>query len=70
MIIGGGVRFDAAEYGGDTLNSLTLERAHQVSHALQAAIRNRLGDADVLIHLEPEDAADRAARERRLRAQP
>jgi cation diffusion facilitator family transporter len=34
----------------------TLERAHAVSHDLQAAIRNRLGGADVLIHLEPEDA--------------
>jgi cation diffusion facilitator family transporter len=36
----------------------TLERAHAVSHELQAAIRGRLGAADVLIHLEPEDAAD------------
>ena len=35
----------------------SLERAHQVSHELQAAIRDRLRDADVLIHLEPEDAA-------------
>jgi divalent metal cation (Fe/Co/Zn/Cd) transporter len=34
----------------------SLERAHDVSHHLQAAIRNRLGGADVLIHLEPEDA--------------
>jgi cation diffusion facilitator family transporter len=34
----------------------SLERAHDVSHELQAAIRNRLGGADVLIHLEPEDA--------------
>jgi cation diffusion facilitator family transporter len=36
----------------------TLERAHDVSHQLQAAITDRLGGADVLIHLEPEDAAD------------
>jgi cation diffusion facilitator family transporter len=36
----------------------TLERAHGVSHRLQAAIRDRLSGADVLIHLEPEDAAD------------
>ena len=36
----------------------TLERAHEVSHQLQAAIKARLGGADVLIHLEPEDAAD------------
>jgi cation diffusion facilitator family transporter len=36
----------------------TLERAHEVSHELQGAIRERLGGADVLIHLEPEDAAD------------
>jgi cation diffusion facilitator family transporter len=34
----------------------TLERAHEVSHRLQAAVANRLGGADVLIHLEPEDA--------------
>jgi cation diffusion facilitator family transporter len=36
----------------------TLERAHEVSHELQGAIRDRLDGADVLIHLEPEDAAD------------
>jgi cation diffusion facilitator family transporter len=39
----------------------TLERAHDVSHQLQGAIRDRLGGADVLIHLEPEDAADAPA---------
>lgn len=34
----------------------TLEAAHDTAHALQAAIERRLGgDADVLIHLEPED---------------
>jgi cation diffusion facilitator family transporter len=38
----------------------TLERAHEVSHELQAAIQNRLRDSDVLIHLEPESHADRA----------
>lgn len=32
----------------------TLERAHEVSHELQAAIAARLPDADVLIHLEPD----------------
>ena len=37
----------------------SLERAHRVSHDLQAAIRERLRGADVLIHLEPEDVADR-----------
>ena len=36
----------------------SLERAHEVSHRLQGAIRDRLSGADVLIHLEPEDAAD------------
>ena len=35
----------------------SLERAHDVSHRLQRAIRDRLAGADVLIHLEPEDAA-------------
>jgi cation diffusion facilitator family transporter len=34
----------------------TLERAHQLSHELQHAIRDQVGGADVLIHLEPEDA--------------
>jgi cation diffusion facilitator family transporter len=33
----------------------TLEAAHSTAHALQDAIRTRLGGADVLIHLEPED---------------
>jgi cation diffusion facilitator family transporter len=32
----------------------TLDRAHEVSHELQAEIRDRLDRADVLIHLEPE----------------
>ena len=32
----------------------TLDRAHEVSHELQAEIRGRLDRADVLIHLEPE----------------
>jgi cation diffusion facilitator family transporter len=33
----------------------TLEEAHATAHALQAAIASRLRNADVLIHLEPED---------------
>jgi cation diffusion facilitator family transporter len=33
----------------------TLEEAHATAHALQAAIEARLRNADVLIHLEPED---------------
>jgi cation diffusion facilitator family transporter len=36
----------------------TLERAHQLSHELQSAIRGAVGGADVLIHLEPEDALE------------
>jgi cation diffusion facilitator family transporter len=36
----------------------TLERAHQVSHELQGAIGKEVGGADVLIHLEPEDALE------------
>ena len=34
---------------------MTLEEAHGIAHRLQEAIRERLGPADVLIHLEPED---------------
>jgi cation diffusion facilitator family transporter len=34
----------------------TLERAHRTAHELQDAIRARLGGADVLIHLEPQDS--------------
>jgi cation diffusion facilitator family transporter len=34
----------------------TLSRAHDLSHQLQHAIRSRLRGADVLIHLEPEEA--------------
>jgi cation diffusion facilitator family transporter len=34
----------------------SLERAHQLAHELQGAIRDRLKGADVLIHLEPESA--------------
>ena len=34
----------------------TLERAHELAHELQRAIRARLRGADVLIHLEPESA--------------
>ncbi|HEV2820623.1 MAG TPA: cation diffusion facilitator family transporter [Solirubrobacteraceae bacterium] len=34
----------------------TLEAAHEVAHDLQDAIRVRLHDADVLIHLEPADS--------------
>lgn len=33
----------------------TLEDAHWTAHALADAIRDRLGGADVLVHLEPED---------------
>jgi cation diffusion facilitator family transporter len=36
----------------------TLERAHQLSHELQRAIREQVGGADVLIHLEPADALE------------
>ena len=33
----------------------SLEDAHRTAHELQDLIEARLGDADVLIHLEPED---------------
>jgi cation diffusion facilitator family transporter len=33
----------------------TLEAAHSTAHALQDAIEARLGGADILMHLEPED---------------
>ena len=32
----------------------TLRRAHEITHELQGAIALRLRDADILIHLEPE----------------
>jgi cation diffusion facilitator family transporter len=35
-------------------NGTSLQRAHQVSHELQTRISQRLRDADVLIHLEPD----------------
>jgi cation diffusion facilitator family transporter len=35
----------------------SLKRAHELAHQLEGAIRSRLRGADVLIHLEPEDAA-------------
>ena len=35
----------------------TLRRAHDLTHELQGAIRERLRGADVLIHLEPEESA-------------
>jgi divalent metal cation (Fe/Co/Zn/Cd) transporter len=34
----------------------SLSRAHELAHELQREIRGRLREADVLIHLEPEDA--------------
>jgi divalent metal cation (Fe/Co/Zn/Cd) transporter len=34
----------------------SLERAHELAHELQSAIRGQLRGADVLIHLEPESA--------------
>jgi cation diffusion facilitator family transporter len=40
----------------------TLRRAHDLTHELQRAIRERLRGADVLIHLEPEEAADQVAK--------
>ena len=36
----------------------TLRRAHEVTHELQRSIRERISDADVLIHLEPEEPAE------------
>ena len=38
----------------------TLERAHEVSHELQAEIRRRVHRADVLIHIEPDEPSRRA----------
>ena len=36
----------------------SLVRAHEISHELQGAILERVRGADVLIHLEPQEAAD------------
>jgi cation diffusion facilitator family transporter len=52
----------------------SLERAHELAHELTRDIRARLHGADVLIHLEPEDAVRSEEEERaqaeRERAQP
>ena len=37
----------------------TLERAHEVAHRLRDAIEADLGDAEVLIHVEPESLPPR-----------
>ena len=38
----------------------SLERAHQLAHALRSAIEADFGHADVLIHVEPEESASGA----------
>jgi len=43
----------------------TLRRAHEISHDLQTEISQRLRDADILIHLEPEYAAQRGPQPQR-----
>ena len=35
----------------------SLERAHAVAHELQAAVRERIPAADVLVHIEPSPTA-------------
>ena len=46
----------------------SLRRAHEISHELQRAIGDQLRGADVLIHLEPEEAADPPSEEPRERS--
>ena len=47
----------------------TLERAHQLAHGLRDAIESDLGDAEVLIHVEPESSRhDPAESPREFRA--
>jgi cation diffusion facilitator family transporter len=36
----------------------TLRRAHELAHELEREIRSRLRGADVLIHIEPQEAAE------------
>ena len=48
----------------------TLEDAHATAHELQDAIAARLRNADVLIHLEPEDRCAREPRSRPGDARP
>jgi cation diffusion facilitator family transporter len=45
----------------------TLERAHALAHALRAAIEAEFPNADVLIHVEPEESATAAEEEQPLR---
>jgi cation diffusion facilitator family transporter len=48
----------------------SLERAHELAHGLTGEIGDRVRGADVLIHLEPEDAIERPAVEGRDRPSP
>ena len=47
------------------MSGTTLERAHSLAHDLRDAIEAELGDAEVLIHVEPEASAKDPAREPR-----
>ncbi len=45
----------------------TLERAHELAHELRSAIEHELGDAQVLIHVEPEAHTEPHGGDRPLR---
>jgi cation diffusion facilitator family transporter len=45
----------------------TLERAHELAHALRGAIEAEFPNADVLIHVEPEESATAAEEDQPLR---
>jgi ferrous-iron efflux pump FieF len=34
----------------------SLERAHEIAHQMRDAVETELGDAEVLIHMEPESS--------------
>jgi cation diffusion facilitator family transporter len=45
----------------------TLERAHELAHALRGAIEAEIPNSDVLIHVEPEESVTAAEEEQPLR---
>src|SRR5439155_20912857 len=41
----------------------TLERAHAIAHEVQDSVRSRIRAAEVLVHIEPGEAAGQGSRD-------